>query len=165
MAEYYLSQHTERPILILLSPSFRAKINIKLKKPSLYYFMFQNDPPLSNQSPGRALLNSWQKETTLHSEYSSAHLMRYSLRNSTGLGNSITCGQMKRFLTKHSWYITPTNPYLHLHTPLPTGWPKLFWKNPFIYRKKSVQFSKKNPYNFRKKPYNPYIFLKNPYNQ
>ena len=35
MAEYYLSQHTERPILILLSPSFRAKINIKLKKPSL----------------------------------------------------------------------------------------------------------------------------------
>ena len=30
-----------------------------------------------------------------------------------------------------------------------TGWPKLFWKNPY-----------KNPYMFRKNPYNPYIFLR-----
>ena len=106
--------------------------------------MFQNDPPPSNQSPGRALLNSWQKETTLHSVYSSAHLMRYSLRNSTGLGNSITCGQMKCFLTKYSWYVTPTNPYLHLHTPQYLQGGQNFFE-------KIRSFTEKNPYNFRQK--------------
>ena len=59
-----------------------------------------------------------------------------------------------------------------------TGWPKLFWKNPYIFRKIRticIIFEKNpyNRYNFWKKQYSPYIFVVekirifflNPYNQ
>ena len=69
---------------------------------------------------GRTLLHSWQKGTTLHSACSGAHKIWYYLSNFGGLGNSITCGQMECFLTKHSWYATSTNPHPHLYSPLPT---------------------------------------------
>ena len=117
---------------------------------------------------GRALLHRWQKETTLHSGYSSAHLMRYSLRNSTGLGNSITCGQMKcffnkTFLIRHSYKPLSSSPHSSTYRVAKTFLKKSVQKSVHLQKKirtifekkfvQFVQFSKKHPYN-------PYIFLK-----
>ena len=136
-----------------------------------HYLMFQNDPPLSNQSPiwkgpapqmtKRDNSAFWIQQRTLNAILSKEFHWtgkQYMWRNEAFFN--------KTFLIRHSYKPLSSSPHSSTYRVAKSFLKKSVQKSVHL-QKKSVQFSKKNPYNpynLRKKPYNPYIFFKNPYN-